>query len=97
MTGDWPHLDIDHIDGDKSNDRWLNLRLATNAQNRANVPASPKNSLGVKGVYLRKGGYIGIVGHMGRNYYTGTHPTPEEAKRFRDALAEELHGDFFHP
>ena len=36
MTGEWPPNEIDHIDGDRSNDRWSNLRLATSLQNKGN-------------------------------------------------------------
>lgn len=34
--GEWPKLSIDHISGDKLDNRILNLRLATSQQNRAN-------------------------------------------------------------
>ena len=37
MTGEWPSLEVDHKDRDKSNDRWSNLRLATEEEQHANV------------------------------------------------------------
>ena len=36
VVGDWPPNEIDHIDGDQSNNRWCNLRPATRSQNMAN-------------------------------------------------------------
>jgi hypothetical protein len=44
MTGEWPTLDIDHIDGERSNNRWHNLRhvsRSVNLQNRR--AANPVN------------------------------------------------------
>jgi hypothetical protein len=36
MTGQWPVDQIDHINGDRVDNRWCNLRLATQKQNSAN-------------------------------------------------------------
>jgi hypothetical protein len=41
---------IDHIDGDRSNNRLSNLRLCNQSQNCLNTKISPSNKSGVKGV-----------------------------------------------
>ena len=45
---------IDHIDGNKSNNKIENLRLATKSQNCLNKKISILNTTGCKGVRLRK-------------------------------------------
>jgi len=47
-------LFIDHIDGNRSNNKIQNLRSATISQNAMNQKISTKNSSGVKGVYWHK-------------------------------------------
>jgi hypothetical protein len=42
--------EVDHIDGDKSNNRVENLRAATHAQNGRNRPAQTNNKSGIKNV-----------------------------------------------
>jgi hypothetical protein len=36
MTGAWPEGVIDHVDGDRANNRWANLRDVTTKMNNAN-------------------------------------------------------------
>ena len=51
MTGVWPSDGIDHIDGDKANNRWSNLREATSRENNFHKPLCRRNRSGVKGVW----------------------------------------------
>lgn len=50
MTGRFPELILDHIDGDGLNNRWNNLREATLSQNSMNAKLSKNNTSGYKGV-----------------------------------------------
>ena len=51
MTGSMPKEFIDHINGDKSDNRFCNLREATRAENNRNVTKRKNNKSGHKGVY----------------------------------------------
>lgn len=50
MTGVMPERDVDHENRIKHDNRWANLRLATESQNMANVGLQSDNSSGVHGV-----------------------------------------------
>lgn len=54
VHGETPNTQIDHINGDKSDNRISNLRLATNTQNHANRGAQRNSTSGIKGVYWFK-------------------------------------------
>lgn len=53
-TGQWPKFDIDHRDMNRTNNKFSNLREATQAQNQANVGALRTNTSGYKGVFFDK-------------------------------------------
>lgn len=55
MLGYWPASQVDHVNGDRSDNRWANLRPATAAQNSQNRKPSGAN-FGFKGVTRRPDG-----------------------------------------
>jgi hypothetical protein len=50
MTKDWPIKTVDHISGDRVDDRWENLRLASRTENNRNKAVRSDNKSGVTGV-----------------------------------------------
>jgi len=50
MTGEFPVLQIDHINRLRSDNRWCNLREATNSENQFNSFIRLDNTSGCKGV-----------------------------------------------
>lgn len=54
MLGALPPNDVDHINGDKSDNRWGNLRPATRSQNLANTRRRSDNTSGHRGVTYDK-------------------------------------------
>ena len=78
---------LDHIDGDKLNNRVENLRPATyglNARNRIGY-----GSCKFKGVYPYKGKYRSRSHQDGKQLHLGWFETPEEAARAYDKFIEE--------
>ncbi len=56
VNGREPPADVDHINGDKSDNRWVNLREATRSQNARNTKRRADNTTGAPGVHWRKDG-----------------------------------------
>jgi hypothetical protein len=83
QTGSWPEngFDVDHVDGNPSNNTFANLRLASRAENIRNQKRSKSNSSGFKGVslYRPNGKYRASIGVNGRFLSLGYFATPEEA------------------
>jgi len=81
-TGKWPENQIDHIDGDKANNRIANLRESTVSENAQNqTKAQRRSAAGLLGVaWIKKSrtwcAYIGI---NGKQYAIGSFDTPEAA------------------
>jgi HNH endonuclease/AP2 domain len=94
MTGCWPAADIDHIDGNKANNRWENLREATPSQNVANSRRNRKNKSGFKGVHAQHGKWVASITVNGRCIYLGYFDTPEEAHAAYCKAALKHHAEF---
>ena len=94
MTGEWPADQIDHIDGNKSNNAWSNLRAATGKQNCANKKTT--NRLGLKGVRLDKRWqrYYAQIEINGRSKHLGSFGTAEAAHDAYMKAAREVFGEF---
>lgn len=54
MTGDMPECEIDHINMDRADNKWANLRKATKKQNTENRTMVSNNTSGHMGVYWVK-------------------------------------------
>ena len=54
VHGVWPTEDIDHINGDKADNRLCNLRQATRHENMQNLSVGKANSTGYVGVSFRR-------------------------------------------
>ena len=95
MTGKWPEKDIDHINGDHADNRFLNLRHSTRAENMRNSKRHKKHSTGFKGVKRTKQGrYTAQIWVDNKSIYLGVFGTPEEAHQAYCDKADELFGEF---
>ncbi|WP_343545703.1 HNH endonuclease [Sphingomonas paucimobilis] len=91
--GRWPTADIDHKDGDKSNNRIANLREATRAENNLNRSRYKRNKSGRAGVVERAPGkWDAQISRSGKSYRLGRFDTFEAACAARDAAEADLFG-----
>jgi len=95
MTGDFPTLDMDHINHSKDDNRWLNLREVSKQRNAQNLPMSSNNISGITGVYWHKKNqrWIAGIGIYGRKLHLGSYADKSKAAAARKA-AENKYG--FH-
>jgi len=97
ITGKWPNGLVDHIDGNRSNNRANNLRECNHIQNGANRKIPTSNTSGYKGVSKIKsngkwGAWIKVSGkskNLGCNF-----DTPEQAYEAYKKASEKMHGEF---
>lgn len=80
MTGEWPAAQIDHRNGAHADNRWDNLRAATNALNTENKRKARKdNATGLLGVHQKGGRYTAQIQVGGKKLFLGNYSTPELA------------------
>lgn len=99
-TGEEPAPEMDHINGDPSDNRLCNLRPASRAQNQRNKGLSKNNVCGFKGV--RWDGHSGsrarpwraAIRVNGKRHYLGKFASPEEAHAAYEAASLRFHGAF---
>lgn len=98
-TGEWPTAEVDHRDGDKSNNRWSNLRLATHIQQAWNKGMRNDNTSGFVGVSWDKSRHLwsAFIYLGGKHKYLGRYQTKEQAGAAYAEAAQSAHGEFYRP
>jgi HNH endonuclease len=91
---EWPD-EIDHINGDGSDNRIANLRLCDRSQNNFNARTIPGQA-GLSGAYLdrRNHTWYSKIQVGGQQIFLGNFNSPEEAHEAYMAVREELAGEF---
>lgn len=92
--GDAGITQIDHIDGQRSNDRIENLRTATPQQNAFNRKNQSNNPTGAKGITRKNGKFCASVVVGKKPHFAGFFNDFSEAKAAVKSLRESLHGGF---
>jgi hypothetical protein len=91
MTGDWPTGIIDHINQDKLDDRWGNLRLSDPSRNRMNTGLRSNNTSGIKGVHFNRKSRKWVMQISCRDKkFISAHSTAEKAAQEYNRLAAKL-------
>lgn len=81
VYGQWPKNSIDHINGNKLDNRIANLRDVPHAENMQNRRAPhANNTTGALGVSRSRNKYLAQLRIEGRVTYLGTFPSLSEAK-----------------
>tara|TARA_R110001606_G_scaffold190822_1_gene338772 strand:+ start:384 stop:701 length:318 start_codon:yes stop_codon:yes gene_type:complete len=95
-VGDWPADQIDHISGDRSDNRIENLREATQTENSRNMKTLANNMSGVMGVSWdkRERHWIATISDDNSSVRLGRFKSFEDAVAARKA-AEVEYG--YHP
>jgi hypothetical protein len=88
-----PGVEVDHINGNRRDNRRENLRLASKSQNQANRKLNKNSTTGYKGVSFDKGKYRASIGGKPREYL-GSFDTAQEAAIAYNAAAQARYGAF---
>lgn len=93
MEGHCPEdMDVDHINGDPSDNRWLNLRLVTTSTNLQNLKRPHVDNVsGLLGVSPIGKKWRAQICTNGRNKHLGSFDTPEEAHEVYLTAKRKLH------
>jgi len=94
--GEWPDSEVDHINGNRSDNRISNLRKATVSEQRHNMRKTHRNTSGVKGVYWDKANlkWAADICCNGVRRHVGRFLRIEDAEKELNNIRIQLHGEF---
>jgi hypothetical protein len=91
VHGRWPTDQIDHIDGDPTNNRVENLREVSGLENQRNMKRYTNNTSGYTGVRRTASGkWQALIADRGRRIHLGVFEDVEDAAAVYRAKADEL-------
>lgn len=95
MTGRWPdrNLFVDHIDGDRTNNKWSNLRVVNAVENARNRKPTGRNQYKGVSADAKSGEFYARLTAHGRSWRIQRFATAEEAARCYDAYARHMFGE----
>jgi hypothetical protein len=98
MNNAWPKQHIDHVDQNKLNNIYSNLRECSHNDNQHNQPRRRNNKSGFKGVCWMKSNskWHAQICTNSKVKSLGFFTEKEDAARAYDIAALELHGEFAH-
>lgn len=91
MTGRFPKDQVDHIDGNGTNNAWKNLRDATQAENSKNQRLQDRNTSGYTGVFWQtaRRKWRVLISHERKRVHVGYFTYLEDAVLARNNAEEE--------
>lgn len=97
QTGRWPTNTIDHRNRKSDDNRWENLREATNAEQGGNRNLFKNNTSGLRGVQdMKNGRWRAMIGINRKLTHLGCFATKEEAYEAYRTAARKHFGEYFH-
>lgn len=95
MTGEWPRGQIDHINRDRTDNRWANLRVVKPSENIINQGIRSTNTSGIKGVSWdkKRRRWVAMITKDRKQQFLGYFDNLEAATAARRAAEAELHGE----
>lgn len=96
MTGEWPPSHVDHANLMPGDNRWRNLRAATQSTNMANASRRCTNRSGFKGVHFdaAKSKWQATLTHDYKRHFLGRYDDKIEAAKAYDRGAKKHFGEF---
>ena len=92
MTGEWPKDQLDHINGIRNDNRFINLREVDNQKNQFN--SKPRNSTGYKGVYRSRDRFKSSIRAGKIIKHLGVFDRPEDAHNAYVKASFMMHGKY---